>query len=188
MCALIVSTMAACSKTVEWQEEVPLNTGETIWVNRTVDYGIQGAGGNPFDFGYRLQKSEKLSFLWKGRKYIYHGDADLILLAISPEQMPVLIAPAANKNWDWNHDYHCTTPHYVQFAPQEASTGWTWPPKIERWVYGLPTNLLGTRPAIGQTKARYTAVDKAQADAVALLQSPYRRKIEATYTTVNCKH
>ena len=29
--------LAACSRTVEWQEEVPLNTGETIWVKRKAD-------------------------------------------------------------------------------------------------------------------------------------------------------
>ena len=33
---LAMTALTACSKTVEWEEEVPLNTGETIVVKRTV--------------------------------------------------------------------------------------------------------------------------------------------------------
>ncbi len=43
--------LTACSKTVQWEEEVPLNTGETIWVKRTVVYSLQGESGNPMDIG-----------------------------------------------------------------------------------------------------------------------------------------
>jgi hypothetical protein len=44
--------LTACSKTVQWEEEVPLNTGEVIWVKREVTYKYKGAGGNPLDMDY----------------------------------------------------------------------------------------------------------------------------------------
>ena len=34
-CAVL---MTGCSKRVEWREEVPLNTGQTIWVQRSALY------------------------------------------------------------------------------------------------------------------------------------------------------
>ena len=30
--------LVACSKTVQWEEEVPLNTGEVIWVKRSMPW------------------------------------------------------------------------------------------------------------------------------------------------------
>ncbi len=48
-----LNLLSACSKKVHWEEEVPLNTGEVIWVKRIVTYKFQGASGNPFDMAYR---------------------------------------------------------------------------------------------------------------------------------------
>jgi hypothetical protein len=107
---------------------------------------LQGAGGNPLDIGLRPNKTRTLSFRWRGRDYNYKGYADLILLAISPKNTPVLVAPAANYSWDWNNEYYCTTPHYVQFSPDGSGQRWAWPPKIEPWLYGLPTNLSRNTP------------------------------------------
>ena len=63
--------LAACSREVNWKEEVPLNTGEPIWVTRSIKYSLLGAGGNPFDIGYSPEWTEELSFKWNGKKYIY---------------------------------------------------------------------------------------------------------------------
>lgn len=52
----MTALLSACSKTVQWEEEVPLNTGETIWVKRTVVYSAQGGAGNPLDMAYRPKK------------------------------------------------------------------------------------------------------------------------------------
>jgi hypothetical protein len=60
-------------------------------------------------------------------------------LAISPGQSPVLVAPASNKGWDWNHDYSCASPHY-QFVPDETGTKWTWLTEIQPWLFGMPHN------------------------------------------------
>lgn len=175
------------SKTVQWDEEVPLNTGETIWVTRTVTYNLKGAGGNPFDIDYYPDKTQNIRFTWNGKSYFYEGYADLILLAISPNRQPVLIAPAANYTWDWNNDYRCASPHYVQFVPDESGRKWNWPPEIEPWLYGLPTNLMGRLGRAKEMQARYTAQQRSKEDATVLMQTPSRAKIEPKFTDIDCK-
>ena len=144
---------------VEWEEEVQLNTGERLWVTRSVFYSPAGAGGNPMDIGLRPGWEERTSFIYNGRKYSYKGDADLMLLAISPKRQPVLVAPAANKSWDWNHNFYCAKPHYVQLTPDQSGTSWNWPDQIEPWTYGLKGNLMRKRYKWGHTKQRYTIED-----------------------------
>ena len=184
--ALCTLQLAACSKTVHWEEEVPLNTGETIWVKRTVEYSLKGAGGNPFDIGYRQDKTETLTFQWGGKNYVYKGDAALMLLAISPQRQPVLVAPAADKGWDLNHHYYCTTPHYVQFVPDATGREWTWPPKIEPWLYGIPHNLMRQRSKPGEMKMRYTAEQRNAQDEIGSQQGPSRAKIDPNHVEDGC--
>ncbi len=184
---LIALQLVACSKTVTWEEEVPLNTGETIWVTRTVVYRLKGAGGNPFDIGYGQDKTEKLEFKWGGNKYAYEGDAELMLLAISPQKQPVLVGPAADKGWDWNHDYHCATPHYVQFVPDASGREWTWPPKIEPWLYGMQHNLMSQRRKPEDMKSRYTAQQRNEEDATMAIQGPFYAKIDPKFIGRDCK-
>ncbi|MCZ8031475.1 MAG: hypothetical protein O9339_12160, partial [Rubrivivax sp.] len=102
--------LAACSRTVEWQEEVPLNTGETIWVKRKADYEISGGAGNPLNIGMYPTRVQEIRFVYAGRTYTYRSRINLILLAISPQGVPNLIAPAGDFSWadDWNHRYSCT--------------------------------------------------------------------------------
>ena len=182
-----VAQLAACSKTVQWEEEVPLNTGETIWVKRSVVYSLKGAGGNPFDIGYGQNKTEKLSFQWGGRKYVYEGEAALMLLAISPQKQPVLVAPAADRSWDWNHNYYCTIPYYVQFVPDASGREWTWPPDVEPWLYGLSHNLMRQRRKPEEMKARYSAQQRNEEDAIMVIQGPSSGKIDPKFTDRDCK-
>jgi hypothetical protein len=72
---IAVLPLAACSKTVQWGEAVPLNTGETNWVTREVTYSLKGDGDNPLDMAYRSDWIEEITFDWKGKKYRYVGDA-----------------------------------------------------------------------------------------------------------------
>jgi hypothetical protein len=172
--------LAGCSKTVTWEEEVPLNTGETIWVKREVVYRLKGAGGNPFDMGYRPDWTEQLSFEWKGQPYRYVGDADLMLLAISPDKKrPVLAARADLKNWDTKNRYRCTTPFYVQLMP--SGTGRDWP-----WLFDMPSNLMLHRSEIGEVKKRYSAIDRAEADRVVRNQSPSLTRIDPLFRFDQC--
>ena len=179
--------LGACSKTVQWEEEVPLNTGEVIWVKRTVVYSLKGAGGNPFDIGYGQDRTETLSFTWNEKNYVYEGDAALMLLAISPIKQPVLVAPAADRTWDGNHNYYCTVPYYVQFVPDASGRKWTWPPDIEPWLYGLSHNLMRQRRKPEEMKSRYTALQRNEEDAIGSMQGPSRGKIDPKFTDRDCK-
>ena len=187
LAGVAVAHLTACSKTVQWEEEVPLNTGEVIWVKRTVEYTMQGGAGNPFDIAYRPAVPEKLEFQWNGKKYVHDGDAHLILLAISPQKLPILIAPADDGSWDWRHNYFCATPHYVQFVPDESGQKWTWPPAIEPWVYGKSHNLMRSRQAPENMQRRYTSKQREKEDAIGSIQGPSRATIDPQHTTNDCK-
>lgn len=176
--AALATQLSACSKTVQWEEEVPLNTGETIWVKRTVVYSLQGAGGNPMQIGYAPNNTETISFRWSGKQYKYEGDAALMLLAISPGRVPVLVAPASDQSWGWNHDFYCTTPYYVQLIPDASGERWTWPTAIEPWLYNLPHNIMRQRNGAEEMRARYTAQQREAADSILAIQSPSRVRID----------
>jgi len=134
-----IGLLGACSRTVTWEEEVPLNSGEVIWVERSVDYSIQGDAGNPLDMAWRPKKEQTLVFEWKGKKYRYEGDACLQVLAIHIDS-PVLIARAGCYGWNWTHVYDkCQS--YVQLN-SNSSNNWTWPSAPDDWIYRLKTNLL----------------------------------------------
>ena len=62
--------LTACSKTVQWEEEVPLNTGEVIWVKRTDTYVKGSEPGNPLKMTWGLEK-RFYKFLWQKQTYEY---------------------------------------------------------------------------------------------------------------------
>ncbi len=175
---VVTLTLSACSKSVVWDEEVPLNTGETIWVKRSVDYTVQGGAGNPFDIAYRPEWVERLQFEWGGKKYVYEGDAGVILLAISPQKLPVLVAPAANNGWRFKHPYKCTVPFYVQLVPDAKGKTWTWPPAIEPWLIDLPYNLMRSRNPPAEMAKRVTASMRDMTDQSGSVQNPSQARID----------
>jgi hypothetical protein len=182
-----MTCLAACSKTVQWEEEVLLNTGQTIIVKRKVDYNVTGGAGNPLDLKYRPNFKEKISFTWNGKSYEYYGDAYIFVLAITASNTPVLVAPAANKSWNFEHDYKCTLPFYVQLMPDDSGKNWTWPTKIEPWLYNLPTNLLQERRPLGEMKAKYVAADIEKQEFMGDPSLLHSQKIVPTYTGDLCK-
>ena len=118
--ALSIGTCAFIlrDRTVEWEEEVPLNTGETIWVTRTFPLVFKGAGANPFDIGLRPDFNKTIAFAYRGKNYRYAGTAEIIVLAISPTGQPVLIADAQAANRAGTNGYFpCKKPNYVQLTP-----------------------------------------------------------------------
>ena len=178
--------LTACSKTVQWEEEVPLNTGETIWVKRTVVYSAQGGAGNPLDTAYRPEKDQAIEFTWSGKSYRYEGDARIMLLAISPRGQPVLVARAEDNGWKWRHNYPCTIPYYVQLVPDETGTGWSWPSTIDAWLYNLSPNLLLERHPPDQMKKRYTAVERRAEDTPGAVQSRSKQVVDPAFTGDSC--
>ena len=180
--------LAGCSKTVHWEEEVPLNTGETIWVKRSVRYVLGGDSGNPMDVAYRPDRVERLAFTWNQREYRYEGDAVLILLAISSKNQPVLVAPASWNDWDIRHQFACAKPHYVQFAQNNGEKEWSWSPATDPSLYGMKSNLMLQRPIHYKNLGpRYLASDRESLDRSIWLKSPHTRSIDANYVAERCK-
>lgn len=174
-------------RTVIWEEEVPLNTGETIWVTRELTYSIQGSHGNPLDLGFRAKSEQTFKFDYGGRRYTYKGQAMIILIAISPKtKIPVLVADPRGKDWQYLNRYSCTTPFYVQFNPNENATEWIWPKQIEPWLYGIPTNIMLNIPDIGKVKGKYRAFGRKQIDNTFLAFYKNYRAIDAQHIDENC--
>lgn len=74
-----IMLLTACSlteKTVQWEEEVPLNTGETIWVKRTDSFVSRSEPGNPLRMGW-WPKARSYAFAWQGQNYTYHVDVKI---------------------------------------------------------------------------------------------------------------
>lgn len=137
--------LTACSKTIQWEEEVLLNTGETIVVKRNGTYSYKSEPGG-LDYNLTPDWRSTIEFTYKGKNYSHTDELSVILLAIDSEGKPNLIAPAG-MDWGWKHNYYCVTPYYVQLKPDETGKRWTWPDQIAPWLYNLPANLLaGSAP------------------------------------------
>jgi hypothetical protein len=182
-------TLTACSKTVQWEEEVLLNTGDTIWLKRTMGYSIQGGAGNPFDMKLRPDSSTStMRFSWQGKEYRYDGSSGFIVLAISPAGKPILVRSADSGAWDAIVNYKCTIPFYVQFEPDASGKKWTWPPAVEPWLYNLPANILREVDKPENMKQRYTRADKLAQSYLRDPRNKSRFTIDPTYTGDLCKN
>ena len=136
--------VTACSKNVRWEEEVPLNTGETIWIKRSMHWAYKGGFGNPFDMAMRPTGEQTLRFEYGGADYTFTGRVLVGWIAISPTKRPVLVAIPTAYGWNYQYEtaYYCVVPYYVQFTPDKAGKVWTWPLQIEPWLYNLPANVM----------------------------------------------
>ena len=172
-------------RSVSWEEEVLLNTGQTIWVKRTVVYSQQGGAGNPLDVMYR-PKSHQISFDWNGKNYIYKRGG-VMVLAIASTGKPALVGKADSGAWNFANEYKCTIPFYVQFIPDDSGTAWTWPASIEPFLYNLPTNLFGSFGNPDDMLPRYTVQQKSLQRYLADPQLVSSHKIDPAYTGDLCK-
>lgn len=184
---LMTLSVTGCSKTVQWEEEVLLNTGETITVTKHVHYSVKGQPGNPADRSLLPDPVETLTFQYGKRSYTYKGEASVMVLAISPRGMPVLLAPPGSRGWDDHNDYPlCTKPYYVQLEPDASGQTWTWPKAIDRWTHNLPANLMLHRDHPSDVKRRYTMADKAKQAYMQDPQSLYLQRIDPEKSSQNC--
>jgi hypothetical protein len=181
---LALPLFAACSKTVQWEEEVPLNTGETIWVKRSMPWVYKGGAGNPFDMAMRATGEQTIRFKYSGKEYSFTGIPKVLWIAISPFGQPVLVADPVFSGWNYRYEsaYYCVTPYYVQFNPDKTGEKWTWPEKIEPWLYGLQANLMVVIPQLSEArKERYTKQDRDERDADYRRESADMYRINSLY-------
>lgn len=189
---IVLLLVGSCSfsmfdRHVSWEEEVPLNTGETIWVKRYVTYRFDITHDNPFIPSYIPDWTETLEFEWQGRRYTYTGAAEIMLIAISPlTKEPVLLANSMMRGWGYRNNYKCTTPYYVQFYPDTSGKHWSWPPRIEPWLYDLRYNLMYHRPRLNSVEQKYTTQDRKELDKTIAVQSLYLVSVDASYSSTAC--
>ena len=182
MILLCLFALGGCTRTVTWEEEVPLNTGETIWVERRMPWEMLGGYGNPFDISMQPTREQTIRFTYGRKDYVYVGRANVLWLAISPERTPVLVAPAADYGWYSENSYYCVIPYYVQLVPDQSGKQWTWPEAIEPWLYQMPANLMASIPQLReQRNSKYTKKDRDERDAVYRHQFP--RAVASTRNT-----
>lgn len=184
----MVLSLTACSRTLTWEEEVPLNTGETLVLKRAMEWRLQGGAGNPFNFGMRPDVDKQvLEFRYRDKDYVYSGGAAVGWIAISKEGLPVLVATPADWGWAVQNHYYCIVPFYVQFVPDATGRRWTWVRPIEPWLYGLPYNVLASFPKLDENvKQRYVVADRVQRDTMFRLQQPERTMITPDYKSRSC--
>ena len=171
-------------RTVTWEEEVPLNTGETIWVTRSMPWIYKGGMGNPFDMDMRANWNQTLRFVYAGKEYSFTGVNWMLLVAISPQGTPVLVAEPQFNGWSTRFEvaYYCVLPYYVHFNPGPSGTTWTWPEKIDPWLYNLPANLMVVMPKLSEVRqSRYTVADRAERDSHYLREVPSMARIDPLY-------
>lgn len=120
-------------KTVEWNEEVPLNTGEIIWVHRVDIFKRGSQPGNPFKSGWWPNK-RKYIFSWQGREYFYETTSfygsPLLLYVYPSDQIVALIA----------YSKKCQKPGYAEF--RWINGEWVVQQNLNPLLIGLPRNLM----------------------------------------------
>lgn len=172
-------------RTVTWEEEVPLNTGETIVVKRTgryVDYDYDLSQNR---LGYKPDPKTTMEFEYKGKRYSFSSEAGVMLLAIGSDGIPNFAANPDNYSWQFKNKYYCTSPYYVQFKPDPDRTTWTWPSDIENWLYGLPANLMPWPVEISDDGKKFTAIEVKERLSSVFRGSPRRQSIDLNHSGSN---
>ena len=67
MIGLAMISLAACFKAVQWEEEVPLNTGETIVVKRSGSYTYKGLTSDGNAFSWNPEWRSTIEFAYEGK-------------------------------------------------------------------------------------------------------------------------
>lgn len=174
---LVALQLTACSKTVQWEEEVPLITGETIWVKRSDSYVKGGEPGNPLKMTWGIDK-RAYEFSWQGQHYNYQTDAKVSLGAIL---LYPLVADKTIAIVDGTRD--CAKSGYGEF--RWVSGRWQLQKNVGPTLIGQPRNLMGFYSDEGDIPARVDKEFKQQADT-----APNRGKkalnLDASIIAINC--
>lgn len=182
--ALLIGSCAFMSRdrTVTWEEEVPLNTGETIVVKRSGSYSFGYSAGDGY-IGFSPNPISTIEFTYKGKKYVHTGNISFNLVAIGLDGMPSLVADA--RGWGNYNKYPCVTPYYVQFKTSKDGSQWFWPNQIEPWLYNVPTNLIVGLAAIDDDGKILSSKDRQRLNG-SLLPFDDFKKIEPSKKPENC--
>ncbi len=92
LAVLAATQLTACSKTVQWEEEVPLNTGEVIWVKRSDTYEKVSAYANPLERVWGIKK-RALKFTRHGQNYEFQTDTTAIMMIYQLDEAATRSSP-----------------------------------------------------------------------------------------------
>jgi hypothetical protein len=126
-----VMTISACSKTVQWEEEVPLNTGEVIWVKRTDTFVKGTEPGNPLKSTWGL-RTRSIEFELLGQSYKFETHTTYTMM-IHVEKTTKEVAVIA-----WTTE--CSKRGYGEFRWINGS--WHLQPSMNPTLIGQPRNLM----------------------------------------------
>jgi hypothetical protein len=132
--SLLLSACGSSLKIIEWEEEVPLNTGEIIWVKRADTYTRRSEPGNPLQMGWWPYAHRTYKFSWQGQQYTYElegkGLRAPILLYVYAEQKTIVVIDSA---WP-------VCAGYGEY--KWAGSSWQLQPSINPEIVGQKRNLM----------------------------------------------
>lgn len=128
--ALLAVVLSGCSRTVTWEEEVPLNTGATAWIARTDTYSRSTEPGNPFKPAWDIEK-RGVEFDLHGRRYAFQAATTDIFMVVDRGSTISIVA--------WSTD--CKKRGYAEY--QWTRDAWRLQPSVDQPLVGQPRNLIG---------------------------------------------
>jgi hypothetical protein len=143
----------ADAKTVSWEEETRLNSGEVVWVKRTDSFSRRAEPGNPLASGW-WPEARRYEFTWRGRQYAYETNPKeslgAIVLAVRGQQLILLDRSRA-----------CRTPGFAEFVFDGSR--WQLQKSVGSDMLGQARNLMYSNANI-QDGQRLSADDKLARD------------------------
>ncbi len=177
LATIALTQLAACSKTVQWEEEVPLNTGETIWVKRTDSYVKGGEPGNPLKMTWGLDK-RAYEFSWHGKSYSYQAQPKVfhgaLLIYIFPSQNAIAFVDSVKD---------CVKPGYGEFLWRDGR--WQLQQEVNKALVGQRRNLMGYFSEDGDIPLRVDREFKQKSD-TAPNRAKKTQSLEESDVAINC--
>jgi len=177
--ALFALQVTACSKTaktVSWEEEVRLNTGETIWIKRSDQFETKSEPGNPLQSAL-WPGMRTYEFDWRGQHYVYTTTSKeslgaLMLYVVGGSSLVVVDTTRA-----------CAKAGFAEFRWVEG--GWQLQPNVSPELVGQPRNLMAHYAADGSISGRVTT-DMKTAEDTAPRRARVALTLEAASVATDC--
>lgn len=172
--ALLAVVLSGCSRTVTWEEEVPLNTGERHWVARTDTYVRATEPGNPMKVAWSIQK-RAMTLLLHERRYTFEAETTDIFMVFDYGATVAVVAWATQ----------CDTRGYAEY--RWGKEGWQLQKSLNPLLVGLPRNLMGYFSPTGDIPPRASIAYKQSAGFDLPQRGGEDTLLRASRVAVNCK-
>ncbi|MHB1125173.1 MAG: hypothetical protein ACYC0T_20990 [Ramlibacter sp.] len=171
---LLALVLSACSRTVTWEEEVPLNTGERRWITRTDTYLRATEPGNPLKAAWSIEK-RAMTLLLHERRYTFEAETTDIFMVFDYGATVAVVA--------WSTE--CDTRGYAEY--RWAKEGWQLQKSLNPLLIGLPRNLMGYFSPTGDIPPRASIAYKQSAGFDLPQRGGEDTLLRTSRVAVNCK-